>query len=136
MRRVKRVKRVYLRLVIEEYRNVVLVILFISQILSVSITAAFVSQLEIKTGDIENKEILANQLDEVTTSNLITDTNTTNKTSQAENELGNKLKIVGVYVLSSTFIPLIIMFLINHLLSSLGVWRKLQMNEEWCSKYE
>ena len=136
MRRVKRVKRVYLRLVIEEYRNVVLVILFISQILSVSITAAFVSQLEIKTGDIENKEILANQLDEVTTSNLITDTNTTNKTSQAENELGNKLKIVGVYVLSSTFIPLIIMFLINHLLSSVGVWRKLQMNEEWCSKYE
>ena len=136
MRRVKRVKRVYLRLVIEEYRNVVLVILFISQILSVSITAAFVSQLEIKTGDIENKEILANQLDEVTTSNLITDTNTTNKTSQAENELGKKLKTVGVYVLSSTFIPLIIMFLINHLLSSLGVWRKLQMNEEWCSKYE
>ena len=130
MCRVKRVKRVYLRLVIEEYRNVVLVILFISQILSVSITAAFVSQLEIKTGDIENKEILANQLDEVTTSNLITDTNTINKTSQAENELGNKLKIVGVYVLSSTFIPLIIMFLINHLLSSLGIWRKLQMNEE------
>ncbi len=136
MCRVKRVKRVYLKLVIEEYRNVVLVILFISQILSVSITAAFVSQLEIKTVGIVNKEILANKIDEVTTSNLITDTNTINKTSQAENELGNKLKIVGVYVLSSTFIPLIIMFLINHLLSSLGVWRKLQMNEEWCSKYE
>ena len=57
MCRVKRVKRVYLKLVIEEYRNVVLVILFISQILSVGITAAFVSQLEIKTVDIVNKEI-------------------------------------------------------------------------------
>ena len=56
--------------------------------------------------------------------------------SQTENELGSKLRVAGVYVLPSVLIPLIIVFLINQLLSSLGVWRKLQMNEEWCSKYE
>ena len=80
--KIKRVKRVYLKLVIEEYRNTVLVLLFISQELSMSITAAFVSHLESKLVSSVNKETLVNQLDEVTCSNLITGTNTTDKSDR------------------------------------------------------
>ena len=78
-----------------------------------STIAVFVSHLEPMAVGSVNKETLANQLDEVTTSNLISNTNTTDKISQAENELGSKLRVAGVYVLSSM---LIIVFLINHLL--------------------
>ena len=89
-----------------------------------STTAVFVSHLEPRTADIANKETLVDKLDGVTTSNPITDINSMNKISQTENELGSKLKVAGVYVLSSTFISLIIVFLISQLLSSLGGMEK------------
>ena len=75
-----------------------------------STIAVFVSHLEPMAVGSVNKETLVDQLDGVTTSNPITDTNSMNKISQTENELGSKLKVAGAYVLSSILIPLVIMF--------------------------